>query len=221
MHPAATYAETVSPHTCTTFRALVEAIIPNTATGYACGDVQTAGAVNLCVHEYMIWELDHSLSLVQGFYLTVVPLSSPVAGLLNCGAVQFVASGQMQDVIDYSVWAGSPFASLRPADRIRVLAMLEHADLDLGAVPPPFRNDAGLIRYIIDFLNRQTMFGNYSEWPAYGKTRLSVPTKRRLEGFPVGWIQAEYPGIVPGYRALLGTVLTIERQGGGSSIVCS
>lgn len=164
MHPAATYAATVSPHTCTTFRALVEAIIPNTATGSVCGDVQTAGAVNLCVHEYMIWELDHSLSLVQGFYLTVVPLASPVAGLLNCGAVQFVASGQMQAVIDYSVWEGSPFAALHPADRIRVLAMLEHADLDLGTVPPPFRNDAGLIRYNIDFLNRQTMFGNFSEW---------------------------------------------------------
>jgi hypothetical protein len=218
MHPAATYAATVSPHTCTTFRALVDAIIPDSAGSAAHGDVQTAGAVNLCVHEYMIWELDHSLSLIEGLYLTTVPLSSPTAGLLNCGAVQFVASGQMQNRIDYSVWTRSPFAALHPADRIRVLAMLEQVQLDLGALPPPFRNDGGLIRYFVDFLNRQTMFGNYSEWPAYGKTRLKVPTERRLQGFPVGWIQAEYPGVVPGYRALLGTVLTIERQGGGSSI---
>ncbi|WNS44072.1 hypothetical protein [Paenibacillus sp. MMS20-IR301] len=221
MHPAAAYAATASDYICATFRALAEALIPDGTASSVYGDVEAAGAVALCVHEYMIWELDHSLSLMQGLYLSVVPLSGPTVGLLNCGAVQFVASGQNRSGIDYSFWPVSPFASLHPVDRIRVLAMLEQTDLDLGVLPPPYQRDGGLVRFIIDFLNRQILFGNYSEWSAYGSTRLQTPVRRRLEGFPAGWIQAEYPGVAPGYRALCGNVLTIVRQEGGSSIVCS
>ncbi|MBY0011830.1 hypothetical protein [Paenibacillus typhae] len=222
MHQAAGYAAAVSPHTYVTFRALVEAIIPYTADCSAHGAVQSAGAVQLCVHEYLIWELDHNLSLWLGYYLTPVPLAAPTAELLNCGAVQFTASGQHQVVPGRPGHTEYPFAALHPSDRIRVLAMLEQCDhLDYAAFPPPYRNDRGLVRYIIDFLNRQTMFGNYSEWPAYGSTRLRTPTERRLEGFPPGWSQVCYPGVVPGYRAIMGNVLTIERQGGGASIVRS
>lgn len=219
MHLAQTYAASVDAHTLATFRALVEAIVPNTPALTVYGEEQSAGAVDLCIHEYMIWELDHSLSLVLGFYLTVVTLSASTAGLLNAGAVQFVNSGCAQHAPDYSMWRCSPFCSLSPSDRIRVLAMLEQLNVDLGTLPPPYRNDGGLVRYIVDFLNRQTMFGNYSEWSAYGTTRLATPNERRLEYFPISWRQVGYPGVVPGYRALLGFLLTIERKGGESTIV--
>ncbi len=218
MHPAHTYAATVDTQTFTTFLALVEAIVPNTSKPCDYGEELSAGAVDLCIHEYMIWELDHSLSLTFGFYLTVVPLSTSTAMMLNAGAVEFVASGQAQHALNYSVWECSPFSSLSQADRIRVLAMLEQLKVDLGTLPPPYRDDGGLVRYMIDFLNRQTMFGNYSEWSAYGTTRLRTPTERRLEYFPLSWRQVGYPGVVPGYRALLGYLLTIERKGGESTI---
>ncbi|WP_042197068.1 hypothetical protein [Paenibacillus camerounensis] len=222
MHQAAAYAAAVPPHTYITFLALVEAIIPYTAACSAPGDVQSAGAVQFGVHEYLIWELDHNLSLWQGFYLTAVPLSAPTAELLNYGAAQFTALGYNQAPPCCAGRTGCPFADLHPADRIRVLSMLEQSDqLDLAPLPPPYRNDLGIVRYMIDFISRQTLFGNYSEWPAYGSTRLRVPTERRLECFPPGWSQVRYPGVVPGYRAFMGSVLTIERQGGGTSIVCS
>jgi hypothetical protein len=219
MHPAQTYATTVDAQIVATFRALVEAIVPNTPNLVASNGIdQSAGAVDLHVHEYMIWELDHSLSLVLGFYLTVVPLSGATAGLLNAGAMQLVARGMAQHSPNYTVWSVSPFSALSPADRIRTLAMLEQLNVDLGVLPPPYKDDGGLVRYMVDFLNRQTMFGNYSEWSAYGTTRLATPTMRRLEYFPISWKQVGYPGVVPGYRALMGYPLKIERRGGESTV---
>jgi hypothetical protein len=199
--------------TLTTFRALVEAIAPNTPLVGSLGTEQAAGAVELGVHEYLMWELDHKISLFIGYYLADVPLAVPTAMLLNAGAAQLIASGQTQASQLYAVWGSCPFASLSPKDRIRVLAMLEQLDIDLGCLPPPYKNDGGLVIYIVDFLNRATMFGFYSEWSAYGATRLKTPTQRRLEYFPISWQQVGYPGVSKGYRALRGYPLTIERNG--------
>lgn len=219
MHPSAIYAATVDSHTFATFRALVEAIIPDSPVSATYSPELTAGAADLCINEYMIWELDHSLSLVLGFGLTDIPLSCSTAGLLNVGAVHLAASRQLQHPPNHLLWESGPFSAISRNDRISVLAMLEQGNIDPGVLPPPYRNDLGFTRYMIDFLNRQTMFGNYSEWSAYGTTRLRTPTERRLEYFPVPWKQAEYPGVVPGYRALRGYMLTIERKGGESTIV--
>ncbi|WP_379150816.1 hypothetical protein [Paenibacillus sp. sgz5001063] len=218
MHPSAIYTATVDSHILATFKALVEAIIPDSLISATYSPVLSAGAADLCIHEYMIWELDHSLSLVLGFGLTDIPLSCSTSGLLNAGAAYLAASGQLQYAPNHLLWESGPFSALSQADRIRVLAMLEQGNIDPGILPPPYRNDLGFTRYMIDFLNRQTMFGNYSEWSAYGTTRLRTPTERRLEFFPESWKQVEYPGVVPGYRALLGYMLTIERQGGESTI---
>lgn len=199
-------------HTVTTFKALAQAIVPNTPMPQA---EQTAGAVELGVHEYLIWELDHNLSLFIGYALAEIPLASATAMMLNAGAAQFIASGQAQDPQNLAVWGGGPFAGLSPRDRIRVLAMLEQLNVDLGSMPPPYKDDGGLIKFIVDYLNRGTMFGNYSEWSAYGTTRLATPTRRRLEYFPIGWKQVGYPGVSKGYRALRGFLLTIKHNGGG------
>lgn len=219
MHPAQQYAATVNTHTVATFRALVEAIVPNTPALAVYGAEYSAGAVELHVHEYMIWELDHSLALFLGTHLTIVPLSASTAQLLNAGAVQLIASGKAQKAPNHALWGSSPFSALSPADRIRTLAMLEELCVDLGTLPPPYKDDGGLIVFIVDYLNRGTMFGFYSEWPAYGTTRLATPTQRRLEYFPIGWKQVGYPGVSLGYRANRGFLLTIVREGGESTIV--
>lgn len=219
MHPATAYAGTFDPYTLTTFMALVDAIIPNTPEMAVFGPEQPIGAVELRVHEYMIWEMDHSLTLVLGFYPEVIPLAAPTAGMLNAGAIQLVASGQAQYYPQGTVTGGVPFAALSPMDRIRTMAILENLQVDLGSLPPPYRDDGGLVKFIVDFLNRGTMFGNYSEWPAYGTTRLETPTRRRLEYFPIGWRQVGYPGVSIGYRAFRGQLMTIVREGGESYIV--
>lgn len=218
MHPAKSYAAMADPHLVATFRALVEAIVPNKPMLAIFGAEQATGAAELHVHEYIIWELDHTLSLMFGLNLTVFPLSASTAKLLNAGAIQFIASGQAQDAWKQPV-LGGPFAALLPSDRIRVLAMLEQLKGDLGTLPPPYQNDGGLLKFIVDYLNRGTMFGNYSEWSGYGTTRLAAPTERRLEYFPISWKQVGYPGTSLGYRALRGFLLTIVREGGESTIV--
>ncbi|MUT68611.1 hypothetical protein [Paenibacillus sp. NEAU-GSW1] len=219
MHPAKAYALSASPYTVATFRALVEAIVPNTPELAVFGAEQTTGAAEQGVQDYLIWELDHTLALFFGMHLTNFPLSAPTAGMLNAGAVQLVASGQALQAPNHTQWEISPYSAISPLDRIRVLAMLEELKVDLGALPPPYRGDGGLVKFIVDYLNRATMFGFYSEWPAYGTTRLAAPTERRLEYFPIGWRQAGYPGVSLGYRALRGFLLTIVREGGESTIV--
>ncbi len=202
-------------YTYVTFRALVDAIVPYTPEPAVYGTAPMIGGVQLAIHEYMIWEMDHSLTLDLGRYPEIMPLAAPTAGLLNSGAIQLVASGQA----NYAVPGSVPFSSLSPENRIRALALLENFQVDLGTLPPPYRNDGGLVKFVVDFLNRQTMFGNYSEWSAYGTTRLATPTERKLEYFPIGWSQAGYPGVSKGYRAFRGNLLTIVREGGESCIV--
>ncbi|MEI7026968.1 hypothetical protein [Paenibacillus sp. y28] len=200
-----------------TFRALVEAIVPGMPPGAGGpGAEYWAGAADLGIHEYLIWELDHSLALACCLGLANIPLAAPTATMLNEGAAQYIAAGKALIPPCYTSSGGWPFASLSPCDRIRVLAMLEQLDMDIGPFPLPYRHDGGLIRFMADYLNWATMFGFYSEWSAYGTTRLRTPTERVLECFPTGWRQAGYPGVAKGYRALRGFLLTIQREGGGS-----
>ncbi|WP_248928234.1 hypothetical protein [Paenibacillus hamazuiensis] len=208
-----------SPYTLETFKAMVEAVVPGMHPPNAPPTVLTAGAADLAVHEYIVWELDHSLALFIGYALTAVPLATATAMMLDSAAVQLISSGQAADPPIHPAMEGGPFASLSPRDRIRTMACLEQLRIDLGSLPPPYKDDGGLVKFIIDYLNRGTMFGNYSEWSAYGTTRLNTPAARRLEYFPVSWRQVGYPGASLGYRALRGFLLTINHTGGGPSHV--
>lgn len=221
MQQAREYAASLDPNLVATYRALVDAIVPGMPPYPGAGPVESAGAVELGVHEYLIWSLDHSLSLHSGLSLTVFPLSSATAALLQAGAVQLIASGQAQFPpqlpsqypMSYSI-PGSPFAQLAPVDRILILAKLERLDVDLGTLPAPYKDDGGFLKFMVDYLCHGTMFGNYSEWSAYGSTRLAPPPFRRLEYFPVSWAQVGYPGVSKGYRANGGFLAFIDRQGG-------
>ncbi|GEM_PF-485282 len=219
LQAASIYAAQMNPCIRETFCGLAALIVPNTAALPQLGGEQAIGAVELHVQQYIIWELDHSLALMSGLSLTVFPLAAPTAQMLNSAAMQLVARGWETCPPNPALWAISPFAALVPCDRMRVLALLEQLQFDLELLPPPYQHDGGYVKFVVDYLNRAVMFGNYSEWPAYGPTRLDTPVCRRLYGFPIGWRQAGYPGIADGYRAFLGFVLYIERDQGGYQIV--
>ncbi|MHA7963352.1 hypothetical protein ACX93W_04330 [Paenibacillus sp. CAU 1782] len=220
MHPAHAYARNVDLSTLTTFRALVSALIPNTPELSVFGAEQTLGATDFCIQDYLIWELDHSLLLVASEGLANIPLSASTAILLNAGAIELLNAGQAQCWPNLTIWHLSPFASIAAIDRIRVLQFLGDAQLEMGPLPPPYGNKIWIVA-MISFLNRHSMFGNYSEWPAYGSTRLMTPVDRRLQYFPVSWSQVGYPGVQPGYRVFMGSPLTIVREGGTSTVVSS
>src|SRR5699024_10384591 len=104
---------------------------------------------------------------------------------------------------------GGMFSRLSRIDRLRTLYKLENFDIDLYLLPSPFQNNAGMVKHVTDALNRFSMFGYYSEWPAYGSTRSYPPNDRRLEFFPSGWQQSGYPGVALGYRDFRGFLYTM------------
>lgn len=166
------------------------------------------------VHEYIIYSLDHFISIQKQLYHTTIPLSYPTAIMLDVAATQLVNSHQVKAFPQSQFPGGRMFSHLSRQDRIRILSTLENLEIDLYLLPSPFQNNAGLIKYVVDALNRFSMFGYYSEWPAYGSTRLYPPNDRRLEFFPWNWLQVGYPGVSLGYRDFRGFLLKIGRNEG-------
>lgn len=200
-------------HTKATFQALVDAIVLSTPRfAVNMGSETAPGAVDFHVDEYMIWELDHSISL-QGDLATVTfLLSAPTAGMLNMAAINLIATNRAKDPQNPSLFpGGGPFASLSRKDRLRAIVLLEQLDIDLYCLPVPYQNNAGLVKSMADALNRMPMFGTFSEWSGYGTTRLAPPDFRRLKFFPPGWIQVGYSGHAEGYRDFRGFVLTMSQ----------
>ncbi|WP_096200454.1 hypothetical protein [Bacillus sp. FJAT-45350] len=190
-------------YTRITFRALADAIIPTTLQTDYSSSVQYNHAE--LVAEYIIYSLEHYISIQQQLYRCRVPLALPTAQMLDIGAARLINTNQLNVGL---------YASLSREDRIHTLALLENLDVDLFLLPNPYYNDGGLVKHIIDALNRFAMFAYYSEWSAYGTTRLYPPQNRKLEHFPVSWSEVGYPGPSYGYRDFRGFLLKMNRTGG-------
>jgi hypothetical protein len=205
-------------HTSSTFQALVHSIIPHTPNPPATlGDVQVLEALNLNIYKYIIWELDYSLTIPLKLQLNLIntSLSKSTAQLLDAAATQLIQTGKAKCTLN--VWAfpgGGPFAALFRSDRLRAITLLEQLEIDLSSLPAPYQNNPGLIRNMMDALNQLTLFGYYSEWTAYGTTRLFPPDSRRIEYFPIGWVESKYPGPAFGYRDFRGFLLTFRHKRG-------
>ncbi len=200
------YAQTGDHHIKATFQALVDAIIPATPElSPKQGPEYAATGMDLNIDEYVIWCLDHGLAVQGVINMINVPLSSPTAELLDVAASRLVDTGGAKDPQNILAFPdGGTFATLSRNDRCRAITLLERNDIDLGALPSPYQNNAGLVKYIAGAINRFAVFGYYSEWSGYGTTRLASPESRMLESVPLGWQQVQYPGPSNGYRELRG-----------------
>ncbi|MFP3123814.1 gluconate 2-dehydrogenase subunit 3 family protein [Ectobacillus funiculus] len=206
-------------HTRATFQALVHAIIPDTLWITTLGATQGVAILELKVYEYIIWTLNHFLTIPikQQLNLINTSMAKATAQLLDAAATQLMWSGQIKYPLN--AWAflgGGSFAALLPGDRLRAIALLEQLKIDLGSLPVPYQNNPGFIRNMIDVLSQLTLFGYYSEWSAYGTTRLLPPDYRRMEQFPIGWIQSGYPGTAFGYRDFRGFLVEFPHREGSS-----
>ena len=129
----------------------------------------------------------------------VLPLSLPVALLLNTGAL--LAAPQ-----SIAGPLGSPFSRLSLADKCRVLAAIEGPVPQLisivdGALPVPLRGTAsGFLRFAGGILLEGTAFGVYSEMNDYD------PVTKQVSPRPISWDLAAYrpDGLVDGHPELLG-----------------
>lgn len=129
----------------------------------------------------------------------VLPLSLPVALLLNTGAL-------LVNPTSIAGPLGSPFSRLSLADKCRVLEGVEGPVPQLlsivdGALPVPLRGSAsGFLRFAGGILLEGTAFGVYSEMNAYD------PVTRQVSPRPVSWDLTAYrpDGLVPGHPELIG-----------------
>ncbi|QDI90755.1 hypothetical protein EPH95_05820 [Salicibibacter halophilus] len=189
----------VQSYVTSTFQALTDALVPSTSL-----------TSDLNVHEYVIDGLEQYITIQQQLYTISIPLAYPTARLLNIAATQLVNVGKIKEALSGDV----AFARLSREDRVRTLAALEELKVDLYVLPSPYRNDGGMVKHVVDALNRFSLFGYYSEWSAYGSTRRLPPDERKLEFFPVGWEQVGYPGVSLGYRDFRGFLLKMPRNEG-------
>ncbi|SDY04827.1 hypothetical protein SAMN05421736_101229 [Evansella caseinilytica] len=204
-----------STATTATFYALVDSIIPNTPQlASKLGQIHSVGATDMDTHAYLIYQLDHFLNIHVGFSLFEVPLSEPTAELLNAAAGQVIETGSNVEPLHHYLYVkNAPFTMLSRTDRLRSVTLMERLQVDLSRLPVPFQHNGGLVQFMMDTLNRLIYFGYYSEWAGYGATRLYSPDWRKLEFFPVSWLQAGYPGPAYGYRAYRGHLLKYPRKG--------
>lgn len=164
------------------------------------------------VYEYVIYGLDHYVSIQQQLYHGVVPLAYPTAVMLDVAATELVNTRKVKAYPQSLFPGGRMFSHLSRKDRVRTLSALENLEIDLFLLPSPFHNNAGMVKHVVDALNRFSMFGYYSEWPAYGSTKNYPPDDRRLEFFPPNWQQVGYPGVSFGYRDFRGFLLKMGRN---------
>jgi hypothetical protein len=181
-------------NTRSAFMAFPDAIIPS-----------TFGALDLRLDDYLIWTLDHIVSIHGEWGIKSFPLSFQTARILDIAAMQLMVSGNIKAYPDYSANPdGGPFAALSPDDRFEAIRLLENLHVDLEVLPSPYRNNGGLVKNIVTALHQTVLFGYYSEWFALGSTRLAYPENHNLERQRFLWDTLNYPGPSFGYRAVRG-----------------
>lgn len=178
------------PHTRATFMAFVDAVIPS-----------SLGALDLRVDDFLIWTLDHNISIQGEWGVKTIPLSAPTAELLDVAAIQLIRSGAVKTPPNFlALPDGGPFAALSPDDRFEAVHLLENLHVDLQVLPPPYKNNMGLVKFIVTNLHQIVMMGYYSEWFSFGSTRLALPEDRSPDNENITWKFVNYPGPSLGYR---------------------
>jgi hypothetical protein len=198
-------SEIADVHTVITIQAAVDAILQ-------------ASPMDELISGYVIVVLDQTLppTVNQG---VMIPFSKQTANLLDIAAIQLLYIEKRMRF--YHIWAFSRegvFSTLSRSERLRAINLLERLEVPLESLPEPFTNNPGLTQSMKNTLTQLALLGYYSEWTGYGATRLKGPDVRRIEFFPMGWLQTNYPGPAFGYRNLRGFLLGDPYKGGGHDV---
>ncbi|PHQ39555.1 hypothetical protein DJ69_05770 [Halorubrum persicum] len=224
----------VDPHTKVTFRAIGDAVMPETP-GLAgeLGPEHVSGGLAVDLDAFTVTYVD------DGFQLGLphlgpqgnIPIADPIAHLLDSAALTLVERGDnerdpdvdralsllgpddpspraVEDVV-------GPFAKLSRRDRLRAIAIVDEFDVEFTPTDDDlFELDAGLVgQLVIGFM--EMIY--YSEWQGYDEftqppSRRSHPNDRSAVQ---SWRQTGFPGFADGYAALRGYVGTTDSPLGG------
>lgn len=196
------------------FYALTDALLPSVDVKGEQVPAVVSDYTDLDVHSYLIDALDNYVSVQMQLNQKTLVLSYPTALMLDIAATELLRSNRITDSFYPTFEVERTFAYISKTNRLKTLTALENLEIDLFLLPNPFKNDGGLVKHVVDALNRFALFGFYSEWSAYGSTRFLPPQARQLEFFPWSWKQVGYPGVAYGYRDFRGFLLKMGRNEG-------
>jgi hypothetical protein len=229
--------EDVELHTVVTFRAIVDAVVPETPElDPELGPEHVPGGLAVGLEEFAVTYVD------DGFQLGLpyvgprgnIPLADPIAGILDLAALTLVDrganTGELDDDRPVSVLApdeASPravrraagaFSKLSRRDRLRAIGLLDELELEIDQFEDElFEFDGGLVgQLVVGF----TEMIYYSEWQGYDE--FTQPPSDRVHpndpGAVQSWRQTGYPGFSDGYAALRGYLGSDDGSLGGGEV---
>jgi hypothetical protein len=219
----------VDPHTRVTFRAIADAVVPETpALAAELGPEHGPGGLAVDLDEFTITYVD------DGFQLGLphlgpqgnIPIADPIAHVLDSAALTLLDRGdnEAEPSLDRALSllgpadpsparvkpAVGPFATLSRRDRLRAIAILDEFEVEFAPTDDDlFELDAGLVgQLVIGFM--EMIY--YSEWQGYDE--FTQPPSRRVHpndpAAVQSWRQTGFPGFANGYAALRGYVGTAD-----------
>ncbi|WP_335999939.1 hypothetical protein [Halorientalis halophila] len=234
---AAGSSTTFDTHTKITFRAIVDAVLPETpGLEDSLGAEHVPGGLAVDLEAFLITYANDLFTFGLPYVGEVgnIPIASPVAAVLDLAAKELLAEGDNEDEPsvdrplsllepeDESAWVvrfvAGTFAKLSRRDRLRAIGLLDGYELELSPVSGTvFEADAGLVgQLVVGFA--EVIY--YSEWEGYDEFT-QPPSQREHANDPAevqSWRQTGYPGFSDGYAALRGYVGTPDGPLGGGDV---
>jgi len=215
--------EDVELHTVVTFRAIVDAVIPETPElDPERGPDHVPGGLAIGLEDFVVTYVD------DGFQLGLpyvgprgnIPLADPIAQVLDAAALTLLDRGENTAELDDDRplslldpdeasprqvrTAAGAFSKLSRRDRLRAIGILDDLELEISQFENElFEFDGGLVgQLVVGF----TEMIYYSEWQGYDE--FTQPPSERVhpnDALAVqSWRQTGYPGFRNGYAALRG-----------------
>ncbi|MFB6312231.1 MAG: hypothetical protein ABEH64_13740 [Salinirussus sp.] len=211
----------VDLHTRVTFRAVTDAVVPETpALEAERGPEHGPGGLEAGVDDFFVEYIDNGFQLglpVVGPYGNI-PLSDPIAHTLDLAAIALLDAGENDspprdrrplEILDAGkgseravLDAAGTFAKLSRRDRLRAIGLLDEFEFAIEPFEDDlFEFDAGLMgQLVVGF----TELLYYSEWQGYDDFDVP-PSERKHDPAAVqSWRQTGFPGSADGYAALRG-----------------
>lgn len=187
-----------------TYRALVDAVIPETPElAEDRGAEHRPGGTNIGLDQYFVEFLNELLTTgVPGVGHTGnARLAEAIGGALDAAAIELLARGENETPPTSGADDGGTFARLSRRDRIRAITLFEEKEFDTEDLDGPLLEaDGGLLaQLLVGFVSLLY----YSEWEGY-EDIARPPSKRTFRNDVTAWRQVEYPGLADGYAALRG-----------------
>ncbi|WP_254840900.1 hypothetical protein [Natronomonas marina] len=216
-----------TPYAKATYRAVVDAIVPRTPQlASELGPEHVPGGIDVGLDEYLIEFVDSIFTFgTLGDGDVNLPLSEPLAVVLDVAALKLVATGRnseppslervlglldVDDLLAVDELSDDPeralqqslFAGLSRRDRLEAVELLDAIDFDTAFLPGPVAEiDLALVgQLVVAFV--EVIY--YSEWQGY-EDITRPPSEREFSGEDIqSWQQTDFPGIIDGAAALRG-----------------